>query len=55
MGYKTENHGDLPYSQTLSRRCPFKMGFAFEKQPKPENYLTTINRFKPVSIYKPQF
>jgi amidase len=28
-----ENHGDLPYSQTLSRRCPLKMGFAFEKQP----------------------
>jgi hypothetical protein len=26
------------------------MGFAFEKQPKPENYLTTINRFKRVSV-----
>jgi amidase len=39
-----ENHGTYLYSQTLSRRCPFKMGFAFEKQPKPENYQTTINR-----------
>jgi hypothetical protein len=26
------------------------MGFAFEKQPKPENYLTTINRFKTTTL-----
>jgi hypothetical protein len=48
MVYKAtgEPWGLTFYSQTLSRRCPFKMGFAFEKQPKPENYQTTINRFK---------
>jgi hypothetical protein len=30
------------------KKMPLKMGFAFEKQPKPRNYQTTINRFKPL-------
>jgi hypothetical protein len=46
MGYKTTGEPWVYiYSQTI-KKMPFKMGLPLKKQPKPENYRTTINRFK---------
>jgi amidase len=52
MGYKTTGE---PWGLTFIARpyqedALLKMGFAFEKNTKPENYQTTINRL--LKIYK---